>query len=139
MTMQADTPERLDEFQKAVASALPEAAATELEGEVREFVRRDISFRQRLRPLAAVNAGAGTEHLIELIHRVSNATTQEIEGVIAELQSTRDALRNEGEHLQREISNYARMSQTARSLTTVIVEGLRQFPPPTAPNRHETD
>jgi hypothetical protein len=59
--------------------------------------------------------------------------------VIAELQSTRDALRSEGEHIQRQISNYARMSQTARSLTTVIVEGLQQFPPPTAPTRHETD
>jgi hypothetical protein len=59
--------------------------------------------------------------------------------VIAELESTRDALRSEGEHLQREISNYARMSQTARSLTTVIVEGLRQFPPPAAHSGHETD
>jgi hypothetical protein len=139
MTMQADAPERLDEMQKAAASTLPDAVATELEGEVREFVRRDISFRQRLRPLAAVNAGAGADHLIELIHRVSNATSQEIEGVIAELQSTRDALRNEGEHLQRQITNYARMSQTARSLTTVIVEGLRQFPPPTVPTPRETE
>jgi hypothetical protein len=135
--MQADSPERLDEIQQTAASALPEAAAGQLEGEVREFVRRDISFRQRLRPLPAANAGA--EHLIELIHRVSNATAAEIEGVIAELQSTRDALRSEGEHIQRQISNYARMSQTARSLTTVIVEGLQQFPPPTAPTRPETD
>ena len=135
--MQADSPERLDEIQQTAASARPEVAAGELEGEVREFVRRDISFRQRLRPLPAANAGA--EHLIELIHRVSNTTAAEIEGVIAELQSTRDALRSEGEHLQRQISNYARMSQTARSLTTVIVEGLQQFPPPTAQTRHETD
>jgi hypothetical protein len=135
--MHADSPERLDEIQHAAASALPEMAASELEGEVREFVQRDISFRQRLRPLPPTNAGA--DHLIELIHRVSHATAAEIEGVIAELQSTRDALRSEGEHLQREISNYARMSQTARSLTTVIVEGLRQFPPPTAQARRERD
>ncbi|MGP0090761.1 MAG: hypothetical protein ACLPKB_12515 [Xanthobacteraceae bacterium] len=135
--MHADSPERQDEIQQAAVSALPEAAAGELEGEVREFVRRDLSFRQRLRPLPAANAGA--DHLIELIHRVSNATAEEIEGVITELQSTRDALRSEGEHLQREISNYARMSQTARSLTTVIVEGLRQFPPPAARTPYETD
>jgi hypothetical protein len=134
--MQPDSPERLEESE-AAASALNEAAAMGFEGEVREFVRRDISFRQRLRPLPPTNAGA--DNLIELIHRVSNATAEEIEGVIAELESTRDLLRSEGEHIQREINNYARMSQTARSLTTVINEGLRQFPPPTAQPRRETD
>lgn len=136
--MHADSPERLDELQQqAAGSALPEAAAGKLEGEMREFVRRDLSSRQTLRPLPAANSGA--DRLIELIHRVSNATADEIEGVIAELQSTRDALRSEGEHLQRQISSYARMSQTARSLTTVIVEGLRQFPSPAARTRYETD
>jgi hypothetical protein len=126
--------DRLGEVEQAAATAIEQAqaqaiaAATEFEGEVREFVRRDVTFRQRVRTQAAPEGPA--ENLTGLIQRVSNASTDEIERVIAELQALRDQLRGESERVQREISNYAGMSQAAMSSMRVIADSLRQLKTP---------
>jgi len=48
-----------------------------------------------------------------LIRRVSGASVSEIEKLIAELQSLRDHLLEEGQRIQREITGYARLNQGA--------------------------
>lgn len=129
-------PERLSDVEQAAAEAIEQAqaqanaVASEFEGEVREFVRRDVSFRQRVRPQAGSDAAA--ENLNGLIQRVSTASAEEIDRVIAELQVLRDQLRAESERVQREISNYAGMSQAAMSSMRVIADSLRQLKSPNA-------
>ena len=85
------TPEKLSEIDQAAANAF--------EGEIREFVRRDVSFLRRPRSENgdAVAADPVTDNLNSLIRRVSGASLEEIERVITELQSIRDMLRSEGE------------------------------------------
>ncbi len=51
----------------------------------------------------------------------------EIEKLIAELQSLRDYLQNEGQRVQREITEYAHMSQAATKSTKIIAENLAQW------------
>lgn len=114
-------PERLGE--------IDQAAATAFEGEIREFVRRDVSFLRRQRPDNAVEPadagnGAGVNAMIK---RVSSASMEEIDRVILELQGVRDMLRNEGERVTREISGFASLSHAAITSMRVIAESLEQW------------
>ena len=47
--------------------------------------------------------------------------------LIAELQNLRDYLQNEGQRVQREITEYAHMSQAATKSTKIIAESLAQW------------
>lgn len=119
--MTVGKPERLGE--------IDQAAAAEFEGEIREFVRRDVSFwrRQQQQPAAE----AVVESVNSLIQRVSGASVEEIERVIGELQTVRDTLRAEGERVQREISGYANLSQQAMASMKIISDSLSRWKPAT--------
>jgi hypothetical protein len=109
--------ERTSEADTAAATA----AVEQVEGEIRAFVRRDISlFRRRTQESgeAAVNS---------VIERVAGASVTEIERVMAELTHVRDMLRNEGERVQREISGYASLSQAAMTSMKIIGDSLVQW------------
>ena len=125
--------DRLSEVEQAAAAAMEQAssAANEFEGEVREFVRRDASFRQRPRPQQA--GESAMDNMNSLIQRVSTASVEEIDRVITELQAMRDLLRGEADRVQREISNYAGMSQAAMSSMKIIADSLRQLKPSSTP------
>ncbi len=99
---------------------IAQSSVPEFEAEIREFVRRDLSPRRRPQPdgVAAVNS------VDALLERVAGASILEIERVIAELQNLRDMLRNEGERVRRELTNYAGLSQTAMLSMKVISDGL---------------
>ena len=102
------------------------AVVTEVEGEIWDFIRRDISHLRRPREVdtgAADNIGA-------LIQRVSTASVDEIDRVISELQHVRETLRREGERVQREITGYAGLSQAAMSSMKIIAENLQQWKSP---------
>jgi len=92
----------------------------EVEAEVRELVRRGV---------APVRSESGSEvgNLNSLIQRVSGTSVLEIERLIDELQTLRDYLRNEGQRIQREIAEYAHMSQTATKSTKIIADSLAQW------------
>ncbi len=96
----------------------------EVEGEIRELVRRDAA--QLLRPQS--DAGEfGANNLNSLIQRVSGMSVMEIDKLIAELQTLRDYLQNEGQRVQREVAEYAHMSQAATKSTKIIAESLAQW------------
>jgi hypothetical protein len=97
----------------------------EVEGEIREFVRRDLSVLRRPRP----ERSEAADNVNSLIQRVSGASVVEIERVIAELTSVRDMLRNEGERVQREIAGYASLSQAAMTSMKIIADSLAQWNP----------
>ena len=89
--MTVTKPERLTEIDQATAAA--NAVAEEVEGEIRAFVRRDISLFRRPKPDGGEVAVDGINSIID---RVAGASVSEIERVIAELAGVRDMLRSEG-------------------------------------------
>jgi hypothetical protein len=113
-------------FLKTRESAEVETSAeTEMEGEIRDFVRRDVATSLRRQPesdseVVATNIGA-------LLQRVAGTSVQEIEKLIGELQTLRDMLQTEAQRVQREIVEYATLSQAAMQSTKIIAESLTQW------------
>lgn len=113
------TPEKLGE--------IDQAAATAFEGEIREFVRRDVATLRRQRGETGAANDPATESLNALIRRVAGASMEEIDRVILELQSVRDMLRSEGERVSRELSSYASLSHASMTAMKVIGDSLKQW------------
>ena len=103
---------------------ISQAAANAVEGEIREFVRRDVAHLRRPRN---DEADPVSENLNSLIRRVSGASMEEIDRVILELQGVRDMLRSEGERVGREIAGYASLSHAAMTAMKVIGDSLKQW------------
>lgn len=101
-------------------------ASPEFEGQIREFIRRDVTGRRRPRDEAGDPA---VENVNLLIERVSGQTVAEIERVMSELSNMRDMLRREGERVQRELTGYAGLSQSAMMSMKIIGESLAQWKP----------
>jgi hypothetical protein len=106
---------------------IDQAVVTAFEGEIREFVRRDVAHLRRQRPEAEAPAEPISENLNVLIRRVSGASMEEIDRVILELQGVRDMLRSEGERVGREIAGYASLSHAAMTAMKVIGDSLMQW------------
>jgi hypothetical protein len=107
-----------------------EAAATAFEGEIREFIRRDVAHLRRPRPELDATAASGdpaAENLNSLIRRVAGASMEEIDRVILELQAVRDMLRSEGDRVTREISGYASLSHATTTSMKVIADSITQW------------
>ena len=103
-----------------------QAAANAFEGEIREFVRRDVSLLHQQQSDADPANDPAAENLNQLIRRIAGASLEEIDGVILELQGVRDMLRNEGERLRHEIARYATLSQMSTTAMKAIGESLKQ-------------
>jgi hypothetical protein len=119
------------------ASETAEASkSNEVEGEIREFVRRDVATLRRQpdndSEVVANNIGS-------LLQRVAGTSVKEIDKLILELQTLREMLQNEGARVQREIVEFATLSQAAMQSTRIISESLTQWKKvPDAPSmRHD--
>ena len=104
-------------------------ASSEFEGEIREFIRRDMSTRRPGSAEPIATSQAESENLNSLLERVSGATVAEIDRLIAELQTIRSLLHSEGERVRREITGYAGLSQSAVATMKVINDTLAQLRP----------
>src|SRR5256885_15953961 len=80
---------------------------SEFEGEIREFIRRDVAHLRRAVPDGTSEQAASSIH--SLLDRVSGSSVTEIDGLIADLSNVREFLKNEGERVQREIASYAQL------------------------------
>ena len=90
-------------------------ADVEVEGEIRDFVRRDVaSLRRPDNDGEVVANNIGT-----LLQRVAGTSVQEIDRLIGELQRVRELLQNEGARVQREIVEFATLSQAAMQSTSL--------------------
>jgi hypothetical protein len=109
----------------ARAGKLDDDAETpvEFEGEIREFIRRDVAHLRRPQE--------GSEQAVTSIHslldRVSGSSVTEIDGLIADLRNVRDFLKAEGDRVQREIASYAQLSQVAMTSVKIIAESMSQW------------
>jgi hypothetical protein len=101
-----------------------ETMAAEMEGEIREFVRRDAAVLRRP-PENDGEVVAG--NISSLLQRVSGSSVQEIDRLIADLQTLRDRLELEGERVRRDIVEYATLSQAAMQSTRIIAESLTHW------------
>lgn len=101
---------------------LPSAAG--FEGEIREFVRKDVAPWRRRQDSASDAPG---ESISMLVQRVAGASMNDIDTVIDELRTMRDYLRSEGERVQREVAGYATLSQTAATSMKSITESMVQW------------
>jgi hypothetical protein len=112
--------------QRAIASAgqLDKSLESAVEGEIREFVRRDVA-QQRRTPEAESEAVAN--NIGSLLQRVAGSSVQEIDRLITELQTLRELLQSEGLRVQREITEYAHLSQSAMQSTKIIAESLSNW------------
>ena len=96
-------------------------AEVEMEGEIRDVVRREVEAPPR-RPdhdgtLVADDIGS-------LLQRVSASSVQEIDALINELQILRERLHDDGRRVHREIVQYASLNQAALQSTRAIAESL---------------
>jgi hypothetical protein len=103
---------------------LDKSTESAVEGEIREFVRRDVATLRRTpegeSEVVANNIGT-------LLQRVAGASVQEIDRLIGELQTLRELLQSEGARVQREITEYAHLSQSAMQSTKIITESLEKW------------
>jgi hypothetical protein len=100
----------------------------EVEDEIREFVRRDVAGQRRQQRNDGETVADNISSLLQL---VSANSMQEIERLIGELKMLRDQLQHESERVQREIVEYASLSQAAMQSTKILTESLnhwRQIP-----------
>jgi predicted nucleic acid-binding Zn-ribbon protein len=69
-----------------------------------------------------------SDELAALLHRLSDVSTQEIEKLIDALQALRNQLQNAGNRIQRDIAEYAELSQQIMQLTTIISDSVKKLP-----------
>jgi len=125
-TQGPDRPQGAERRAPEKLGQINEAAASAFEGEIREFVRRDVAPRRpRTEQEAPVEPVA--DNLNALIRRVSGASMEEIDRVIADLQAVREMLRHEGERVTREVAGYASLSHAAMTAMKVIGESVSQW------------
>jgi hypothetical protein len=97
-------------------------AETEIEGNIRELVRRDPGALRQ----AGGESEAAANNLSTLLRRVSGNSTREIDHLISELRVLRDKLQNDGSRVERDIVEYAALSQSVIQLTRIITDGVTQ-------------
>src|SRR5215218_10212955 len=95
------------------------ASVDRVEGELRAFIRRDVSLYRTRRDNGDASTDPGS-----LVERMAGASLQEIERVMAELANVRDMLRNEATRVQGELNNYAATSQAAMNSMKIIGDSL---------------
>src|SRR3979411_2682415 len=100
------------------------ATATEVEGAIRHFWRPAAAS---LRRQPESDSDLVANNISSLLQRVAGTSVQEIDRLIAELQTLREMLATEGARVQREIVEYATLSQAAMQSTKIIAESLTHW------------
>lgn len=109
------------------------SAVSDVEAGIRDFVRNDIAYLRRPTPSMvnpenqADTADAAVSNVNALIQRVAGASINEIENLLTELEGLRDMMHSEGQRVQRELSGYAQLSQTAMKSARMISDNLAQW------------
>src|SRR5271163_3273905 len=100
------------------------------EGEIREFIRKDMAPARRVPAEASEFA---VNNVNSLVQRVAGTSLQEIDNLVVELQNLRDFLVSEGERVQREIAGYGELSKATLRSAKMIADAIpgRSFPPET--------
>jgi hypothetical protein len=110
---------------KPLGSAkISNSAEVEVEGNIRELVRDNATFRQAENSDGEMAAGS----LTTLLGRVSGNSTHEIDNLIGDLQILRKKLQADGNRIRRDIEEYAALSQSVMQLTTIVSDSMKKLP-----------
>lgn len=102
----------------------PVEIGSTLEMEMEENVR--VLPRETFRP--ATDDGGSSESLNGLLARVSETSKREIDNLIDELHVLRRKLQSDTDRIQRDIANYAAVSDQVMQLTKIISESMQRLP-----------
>jgi ABC-type transporter Mla subunit MlaD len=98
---------------------------TEVEAEIREFVRRDVVTNRERQP--ENESEMVTNSINSVLQGATTTSVQEIDKLITELQSLSDRLNSERARVQREIVEYSTLTRAALESTKIIAESLTQL------------
>lgn len=102
------------------SAEIEKSPETEVEGNIRELVRRDSTALRQ----AQGDSELAANNLSALLHRVSGHSKREIDNLIDELRTLREKLQADGNRVERDIVEYATLSQSVIQLTKIIAEGV---------------
>ena len=102
-----------------------QSAETEVEAEIREFVRRDVVTNRERQPENESEMVANS--INSVLQGATTTSVQEIDKLITELQALSDRLHSERTRVQREVVQYSTLTRAALQSTKIIAESLTQF------------
>src|SRR5215813_2348132 len=100
-------------------------AETEVEAEIREFLRRDVVTNRERHPENESEIVANS--INSVLQRATTTSVQEIDKLITELQTLRHMLHSKSAQVQREIVQYSTLTTAALHSTKIIAESLTQL------------
>jgi hypothetical protein len=103
------------------AERVTDADGTAFEGEIREFIRKDIAPTRRI---STESSEFAVNSVNSLVQRVAGTSLQEIDNLVVELQKLRDFLVSEGERVQREIAGYGELSKATLRSAKIITDSI---------------
>ena len=102
-----------------------QSTETQVEAEIREFVRRDVvTNRERQSENESEMIASSINSVLQ---GATTTSVQEIDKLIAELQTLSDTLHSERARVQHEIVQYSTLTRAALQSTKTIAESLTQF------------
>ncbi len=101
---------------------LERSADAELEGKIHELVRRDNHVVHQ----TDSDSETAPRNLGDLLRRVSANSTSEIDNLISELRLLREKLLADGNRVERDIVEYAALSQSVIEMTKIITDSMLQ-------------
>src|SRR6266702_5483618 len=106
------------------SAGIDKSSEMEVGGNIHEVARGGAAFRQS----ESADDEMSTDNLGTLLRRVSETSTREIENLIGELQTLRKKLQADSNRIQRNITEYAELSQRVMQLTGIISERVKKLP-----------
>jgi hypothetical protein len=114
------------------SAEIEKSSEVEVGGNIHELARGSSAV---VRPGEARDVEMSADNLAVLLRRVSEASTREIENLIGDLQALRKKLHTDGNRIQRDIAEYADLSQQVMQLTNIISESVKKLPTAPSVNR----
>jgi hypothetical protein len=114
------------------AAELENSSEVDVEGSIQELARGSGAvFRQP----ESGDPELSPDNLAATLRRVADASTREVDSLIGDLQALRRKLHTDGSRIQRDITEYAELSQQVMQLTNIIAESVKKLPSAPRVNR----
>ena len=114
------------------SAEIEKSSEVEAGGNIHELARGSSAV---FRPGEASDVEMSSDNLAGLLRRVSEASTREIENLVGDLQALRKKLHTDGNRIQRDITEYAELTQQVMQLTKIISESVKKLPTAPSVNR----
>ena len=99
----------------------------EVEVEIRDLLRREVSGLRADPQPESDPVTDNTDNIGSLVQQVTGTSVQELERLIVELSGMRETLSSEGKRVQREIVQYAALSQAAMQSSKTLADTMTRW------------